>query len=145
MDPMLDQFTREKGWAAAQYAVEQYRNDNPDFDASWQVPMAYASGVTAARLAVAMSKEWVVPLKRQARMAGLSALIALLLLALAMSYVWSLVNYSSFVQFLVAFAPAVAALVFSGAKSYKAWAEARKHLAEAKAIASSGMSVVNER
>jgi len=141
MDPKLDQFTREKGWAAAQTAIEQYKKVNPNFDAAWQTPMAYASGVTAGRLAQAMSKEWITPLRRQARMASLSALAAVLLLALALFYVWSLVSFGSFVQFFFAFAPGIGALLFSGAKSYKTWAEARKHLAEAKAIAASAPSV----
>lgn len=137
MSDKLDDFVRNRGRTAAEAAVESFKSQVSDFDQSFVIPMFYASGVTAARLAKEMSSEWIAPLKRQARFAAISATVALAAVATTMFYAWSLVSFTSFAQFLAAFAPAVAALLFTTAKSYKTWAEARKHLAEAQAIASS--------
>jgi hypothetical protein len=145
LDTKLDEYTKEKGFTVAQHAVKRYRESTPDFDSAWVKPMNYASGYTAAYLASLISKDWVVPLKRQARIAGLSTLVAIVLLGVAMFYVWSLVSFSSFTRFLIAFAPAVAALLFSAAKSYKAWAEARKCIAEAKVLGSSAQGTSGDR
>lgn len=145
LDTKLDEFAKDKGFTAAQAAVKNYRKSTPSFDPAWVKPMNYACGYTAAYLAVLISKDWVVPLKRQARIAGLSTLGALVLLLVAMFYVWSLVSFSSFTRFLIAFAPAVAALLFSAAKSYKAWAEARKCIAEAKILSSSAQGTTGDR
>jgi hypothetical protein len=138
MDSQLKAFVENHGIPAAQKAVERYRETTPEFDEAWSVPMHFASGYTAAHLAELFSIEWIRPLRRQARMAGISALTSLVLLLVAMFYVWSLVDFSSFGKFLAAFAPAVAMLVLSAAKSYKAWADARKSLAEASSIVASG-------
>lgn len=132
MDTKLEEFTKNHGLNAARAALESYKKENPTFDPVCRAPMMFASGYTASRLAKAISDEWISPLKRQARIAGLSAMLALVLLCFAMFYVWSLVSFTSFATFLAAFSPAAAAILFSAAKSYKAWAEARKHLAEAK-------------
>ncbi|WP_319586961.1 hypothetical protein [uncultured Desulfobulbus sp.] len=134
MDTKLNEFAKTKGHAAAKAAVEKYRAKRPEFDENWATPMMFASGFTAGRLTRSISDEWIKPLKRQIRIAGTSALIALAFLIGGMFYAWSIVSLDSFVTFLAAFAPAVAALIFSVTKSYKTWAEARKHIAEAKAI-----------
>ena len=136
MDPKLSDFVESKGKVAADAAVEKFRERTPNFQDSWKGPMMYASGFTAARLAKAMSVEWITPLRRQVRIAWMSAALSLALLAAGLFYLWSAVSFTTFATFLVTFAPAVAALAYSTAKSYKAWAEARKALAEAKAIES---------
>jgi len=145
MDKNLDDFVKAKGRAAHLAAIERYRSKVGNFDEAWLTPMAFASGFTAAHLAKAISAEWISPLKRQARISGIAAIVALACLITTMFFAWSLVSFSSFAQFLAAFAPAVAALLFTIAKSYKTWAEARKHLAEAKAIAAAGPSDAAER
>jgi hypothetical protein len=120
------------------WQYDTYKSSTVGVNSSSSVPMFYASGFTAALLAKEISKEWVAPLKQQARFAALSAALSLAAVAVTLFYVWSLVSFDSFSRFLMAFAPAVAALLFTEAKSYNVWAEARKHLAEASAIVSSG-------
>lgn len=145
MDKKLDAFVKERGHAAGLLAVESYRSRVDNFDDAWIRPMAYASGFTSARLAKAISTQWMNPLKRQARISGISAIVALVCLITTMFYAWSLVSFTSFAQFLVVFAPTVVAMLFTIAKSYKTWAEAKKHLAEANAIAAAGPSDATKR
>ena len=127
-------FAKDMGATAANSAIEAYKEDCEEFDPAWTKPMNYASGYTTAYLAREISQKWLIPLKRQARIAGISALVSLCFLIFVMFYIWSVVSFESFSKFLIAFIPAVSALVFSLSNSYKAWAEAKKHLAEAKSI-----------
>ena len=62
--------------------------------------MMYASGYTAAWLASAFAEEWIAPLKKNARLAIVAAMLAMTLLLVALGYSWSIMDFATFSQFL---------------------------------------------
>ena len=135
MDKRIDDFASPVGKDAAHRAIEAYKKKHgANFKHDWEQPMYYSSGYTAAILAHAFNRKWIVPLKRRVLIIGIGLIISLCLTIVAFMYLWSLTDFGTFLKFLVAFVPSIAALVFSFAKTYKTWAEAKKTLSEARAI-----------
>lgn len=134
LEKEIDEFAKSVGREAVENAIVRYREKHEDFDDSWESPMLYASGYTAARLTHAFSMDWIIPLQKRLRNTGLALLFTVLLFACAILYSWSIMDFDTFYRFLAAFVPAIVALLFTLAKSYKTWAEAKKTLAEARQI-----------
>lgn len=137
MHEQIENLVHKVGKEGAERAVATYKDHYDDFNPTMINPMYYASGCTAAVLAKAFAEKWITPLKRKAQMAIAAAGTALALLIAAIAYSWSIMDFKTFSQFLVAFIPGVATLAFTIAKSYKTWAEAKKTLAEARHIETS--------
>jgi len=134
MDHHIEKLAKSVGMKAGRDAIDIYKERDSNFDNAWVKPMMYSSGYTAGRVTLALSKEWIVPLKKRTRITGLAALISLALLVAAVAYNWSIMDFETFSRFLASFFPAIAALIFVIAKSFKTWAEAKRTLAEAKNI-----------
>jgi hypothetical protein len=146
MDKHLKNFAEDKGREIASRAVESYREKHSDLSLPTVLAMNYASGFTTAQLSAELYDRWFRPLRRQTRVAVISAIVSLALLFGAIFYAWSILSFESFSKFLIAFVPAVAGLLFTVAKSYKTWAEAKKALAEAQALSNSSSGKLgNER
>ena len=127
MDDKLHDFAKPVGMKAAGNAIEAYKQRRgEEFQESWEGPMLYASGFTAAHLTDAFAKNWIIPLRNRLRTALAGNVIAALLLGISGLYLWSVLDFSAFSRFLVVFIPSVAALLFSLAKTYKTLAEAKK-------------------
>lgn len=135
MDEKLRDFVKPVGHMAAENAIEAYRQKRgQEFLESWEGPMLYASGYTTAHLAEAVAKDWIIPLRNRLRTALAGSVLTAFLLGISGLYLWSVLDFSTFLRFLVVFVPSAAALLFSLAKTYKTLAEAKKTLAEAQQI-----------
>lgn len=131
----LEEFTKAIGVKAATHAVETYKKaEGARFRDSWRKPMMYASGFTAGHITKSLANKWIVPLRNRLRAAWIGLAVATILLVFAGSYLWYVLDFVTFLRFLVLFVPGIAALAFSIAKTYKIFTEARKTLAEARQL-----------
>lgn len=130
----MERYVEEAGKEAARRAFESYRREKKEVSPEIIEAIYYSAGFTSAALTKVMADKWVQPLKKRARAAMAAAAGAIFLLVAAIAYSWSIVDFSTFSKFLLAFVPALATLLFTLSKAYKTWAEARKTLVEARQI-----------
>ena len=131
MENEIEKFVDPVGEEAGKKAIEQYKENHENFEDSWKNPMLYAAGYTTAIVTHAFSSSWIIPLQRRLRNTGIALVVTAFLFIGAILYGWSLVSPETFYNFLLAFVPAIVALLYTLAKSYKTWAEAKRALAEA--------------
>jgi hypothetical protein len=127
----IEKFVHPVGKEAGKKAIEKYKASDKSFEDSWVIPMMYTAGFTTSSVTHAFTNSWIIPLQKRLRNTGIALVVTAFLFVGAILYGWSLVSPDTFYSFLLAFVPAIVALLYTLAKSYKTWAEAKRALAEA--------------
>jgi hypothetical protein len=130
MHKEVEEFAKKVSQNAAFRSVEALKKKDENYTEEWQAAMMYASGYTSCAVISALSKKWIIPLKKRSRNMAIAFSFSLLMFSFALLYMWSILDFETFAKFIIALTPAVIGVVFTATKSYKTWAEAKKIIAE---------------